>query len=81
MERAGIDETFVRDLVRDQHPDLADLEIRPVRSGWDKQLWRLGDELAVRLPMTERAPEEDRGQSTPPTATLAPVLRRRCSAP
>ncbi|MFD5229022.1 aminoglycoside phosphotransferase family protein [Streptomyces qaidamensis] len=56
MERSGIDETFVRDLVRDQHPDLADLEIRPVPSGWDNQLWRLGDELAVRLPMTERAP-------------------------
>jgi Phosphotransferase enzyme family len=56
VERAGIDETFVRDLVRDQHPDLADFEIRPVPSGWDNQLWRLGDELAVRLPMTERAP-------------------------
>lgn len=56
MERAGTDETFVRDLVRDLHPDLADLEIRPVPSGWDNQLWRLGDELAVRLPMTERAP-------------------------
>jgi aminoglycoside phosphotransferase (APT) family kinase protein len=35
---------------------LADLEIRPVPSGWDNQLWRLGDEPAVRLPMTERAP-------------------------
>ncbi|MFE2217268.1 aminoglycoside phosphotransferase family protein [Streptomyces canus] len=56
MERAGIDEGFVRDLVRDQHPELADLEIRPVPSGWDNQLWRLGNELAVRLPMTERAP-------------------------
>ncbi|WP_328777988.1 aminoglycoside phosphotransferase family protein [Streptomyces canus] len=56
MERASINEGFVRDLVRDQHPELADLEIRPVPSGWDNQLWRLGDELAVRLPMTERAP-------------------------
>ncbi|MEU1005718.1 phosphotransferase [Streptomyces tibetensis] len=56
MERAGIDETFVRDLVRDLHPDLADFDIRPVPSGWDNQLWRLGDELAVRPPMTERAP-------------------------
>ncbi|MGA5206719.1 aminoglycoside phosphotransferase family protein [Streptomyces variegatus] len=33
-----------------------DLAIRPVPSGWDNRLWRLGDELAVRLPMTERAP-------------------------
>ncbi|MFF6877485.1 hypothetical protein ACFY9S_19530 [Streptomyces sp. NPDC012474] len=47
MERVGIDETFVRDLVRGQHPDRADLDIRPVPSGWDNQLWRMGDELAV----------------------------------
>jgi hypothetical protein len=56
VERVDIDEAFVRDLVRDQHLELADLEIRPVPSGWDNQLWRLGNELAVRLPMTERAP-------------------------
>ncbi|MFD0024064.1 aminoglycoside phosphotransferase family protein [Streptomyces sp. NPDC058382] len=56
MERAAVDERFVRALVRDRHPHLAGLEVRPVASGWDNQLWRLGDELAVRLPMTERAP-------------------------
>jgi aminoglycoside phosphotransferase (APT) family kinase protein len=56
MDRAAVDESLVRELLRDQYPDLADLEIRPVPSGWDNQLWRLGEELAVRLPMTERAP-------------------------
>jgi aminoglycoside phosphotransferase (APT) family kinase protein len=41
---------LVRDLVRDQHPDLADRPIRLGARGWDNQLWRLGDDLAVRLP-------------------------------
>ncbi|SEC77918.1 aminoglycoside phosphotransferase family protein [Streptomyces sp. TLI_105] len=51
-----IDEGLVRALLRDRHPDLAELPIRPVPGGWDNQLWRLGDELAVRMPRTERAP-------------------------
>lgn len=37
-------------LLREQHPDLADLPLTFGASGWDNQLWRLGDELAVRLP-------------------------------
>jgi aminoglycoside phosphotransferase (APT) family kinase protein len=41
---------LVRDLVRDQHPDLADRPVRLGARGWDNQLWRLGDDLAVRLP-------------------------------
>jgi aminoglycoside phosphotransferase (APT) family kinase protein len=41
---------LVRDLLRDQHPDLADRPIRLGARGWDNQLWRLGDDLAVRLP-------------------------------
>lgn len=41
---------LVRDLVRDQHPDLAEHPIRLGARGWDNQLWRLGDDLAVRLP-------------------------------
>ena len=46
----------MRALLRDQDPVLADLELRDVNGGWDNQQWRLGDELAVRLPRTERAP-------------------------
>jgi len=41
---------LVRDLLRDQHPDLADHPLELGARGWDNQLWRLGDELAVRLP-------------------------------
>jgi aminoglycoside phosphotransferase (APT) family kinase protein len=43
-------------LLTDQHPDLAGLELRLMDGGWDNQMWRLGDDLAVRLPRTERAP-------------------------
>ena len=52
MTHAGIEITaeLVRDLVRDQHPDLADRPVRLGARGWDNQLWRLGDDLAVRLP-------------------------------
>ncbi|MEK8174463.1 hypothetical protein NKH77_52015 [Streptomyces sp. M19] len=40
---------LVRDLLREQHPDLAGLAIREVAGGWGNQMWRLGDELAVRM--------------------------------
>ncbi len=50
------DEAFVRSLLEEQHPDLAGLELRRVEGGWDNQMWRLGDDLAVRLPRTPRAP-------------------------
>jgi aminoglycoside phosphotransferase (APT) family kinase protein len=41
---------LVRDLLHDQHPDLAGHPVRFGARGWDNQLWRLGDDLAVRLP-------------------------------
>ena len=41
---------LVRDLLRDQHPDLAGRPLALGARGWDNQLWRLGDDLAVRLP-------------------------------
>ncbi|MEV6947102.1 aminoglycoside phosphotransferase family protein [Streptomyces sp. NPDC051172] len=41
---------LVRDLLCDQHPDLVDRPLRFGAFGWDNQLWRLGDDLAVRLP-------------------------------
>ncbi|MFJ9109940.1 aminoglycoside phosphotransferase family protein [Streptomyces sp. NPDC102283] len=48
---------LVRGLLQEQHPDLAGLAVREVAGGWDNQQWRLGGELAVRMPRTERAPE------------------------
>lgn len=42
-------------LVADQHPDLADLPVRLVTSGWDNAVLRLGEDLAVRMPRREAA--------------------------
>lgn len=47
---AEITEALVRGLLREQHPDLAGLPLRRASSGWDNEMWRLGDRLAVRLP-------------------------------
>jgi aminoglycoside phosphotransferase (APT) family kinase protein len=45
-----IDSDLVAGLLADQHPDLAELPLRMVDAGWDNALFRLGDQLAVRLP-------------------------------
>ncbi|WP_371525684.1 aminoglycoside phosphotransferase family protein [Streptomyces sp. NBC_01283] len=52
-----IDEALVRSLLHEQHPDLAGLDLHGTVRGWDNQLWRLGEDLAVRLPCTDRAPD------------------------
>jgi aminoglycoside phosphotransferase (APT) family kinase protein len=46
---------LVRELLEDQHPDLASLELRPFDEGWDNVLYRLGDHYVVRLPRREVA--------------------------
>ncbi|MFI8227865.1 aminoglycoside phosphotransferase family protein [Streptomyces sp. NPDC085900] len=46
---------LVRDLLRDQHPDLAGLPVEFGARGWDNQLWRVGDDLAVRMPWATRS--------------------------
>ncbi|WP_329026619.1 aminoglycoside phosphotransferase family protein [Streptomyces sp. NBC_00690] len=45
-----ITEELIRELLREQHPDLADQPVKLGARGWDNQLWRLGEDLAVRLP-------------------------------
>jgi aminoglycoside phosphotransferase (APT) family kinase protein len=45
-----IDAPLVRELLREQHPDLAGLAIDKAASGWDNEMFRLGDSLCVRLP-------------------------------
>ncbi|GAA2361448.1 aminoglycoside phosphotransferase family protein [Dactylosporangium salmoneum] len=45
-------------LLREQHPDLAGLPLTLGARGWDNQLWRLGDELAVRLPWATQDADE-----------------------
>lgn len=45
-----IDDDLVAALIADQHPDLACLPLQFVDVGWDNAMYRLGDELAVRIP-------------------------------
>ncbi|MGI5242425.1 aminoglycoside phosphotransferase family protein [Dactylosporangium sp. CA-139066] len=49
-----IDAALARHLLRTQHPDL-DGDLTLVASGWDNVIYRLGDDLAVRLPRREVA--------------------------
>jgi aminoglycoside phosphotransferase (APT) family kinase protein len=50
-----IDERQARQLLAAQHPDLADLPIVSIASGWDNHLLRLGDSLALRFPRRQLA--------------------------
>jgi aminoglycoside phosphotransferase (APT) family kinase protein len=45
-----MDVALVTQLLRSQYPDLADLSIRESTSGFDNTIWRLGDDLVIRLP-------------------------------
>jgi len=45
-----VDAALARALLAQQHPDLAELPIRPAASGWDNVMFRLGEALALRLP-------------------------------
>jgi aminoglycoside phosphotransferase (APT) family kinase protein len=70
------EQDLVRALLREQHPDLADLELRDVVGGWGNQMWRLGTELGVRLPRAEGAPALLRAEQR-----WLPVLARRLPLP
>ncbi|HEY2463131.1 MAG TPA: aminoglycoside phosphotransferase family protein [Steroidobacteraceae bacterium] len=50
-----IDERQARQLLAAQHPDLAELSIVAIASGWDNQLLRLGDKLVLRFPRRKAA--------------------------
>jgi aminoglycoside phosphotransferase (APT) family kinase protein len=65
---------LVRDLLRDQHPDLADRPVRLGARGWDNQLWRLGDDLAVRLPWATGGADEHLRNEYTWMPGLAPAL-------
>ena len=45
-----IDPSLVRALIQEQHSDLAHLELNDFGEGWDNRLFRLGNELIVRVP-------------------------------
>jgi len=46
----SIDRSLVIALLQEQHTDLADLPLTEIGEGWDNKLFRLGDDLVVRLP-------------------------------
>jgi aminoglycoside phosphotransferase (APT) family kinase protein len=50
-----IDEELVRALVSSALPELAGLPLRPVPGGWDCDVWRIGHELAMRMPRRSAA--------------------------
>jgi aminoglycoside phosphotransferase (APT) family kinase protein len=45
-----VDAALARALLAGQHPDLAGLPIARAAEGWDNVMFRLGDDLALRLP-------------------------------
>ena len=52
--RAGITAGLVKALLAEQAPQWSNLPVEPVPiDGWDNRTYRLGDELAVRLPSAE----------------------------
>jgi aminoglycoside phosphotransferase (APT) family kinase protein len=50
-----IDEHLVRALIADQRPDLGDLPVTLLASGWDNVMFRLGEGFTARLPRREIA--------------------------
>lgn len=50
-----IDETLVRGLLAEQFPELADRQLALLANGWDNVMYRLGENLTVRLPRRELA--------------------------
>jgi aminoglycoside phosphotransferase (APT) family kinase protein len=50
-----IDAALVRALLREQHPDLAHLDVAPLSAGWDNAMFRLGADLVARIPRRRSA--------------------------
>lgn len=81
----AIDERLVRALLRQQFPAVADRPLERVAHGWDNDVYRLGSDLAVRLPRRQVAADlvehEQRwlGRLGPrlPLPVPAPVLAGR----
>ena len=75
-----IDAALVRSLICEQFPQYAEFDLRPIGSGWDNVMMRLGDDLLVRLPRRSVAvPLIEHEQRWLPT--LAPRLLIAVSAP
>ena len=71
---------LVAELLRSQHPDLAELELRESASGWDNVIYRLGDDLTVRVPRRAAAATAIRNEQRW-LPGLAPLLPLRVPVP
>lgn len=69
----GVD--VVRTLLAEQFPDLAELELVELAYGWDNAIFRLGDDLTVRLPRRALAAQlvEHEQRWLPTLATRLPL--------
>jgi len=76
----GTSAGLVRDLLLDQHPDLAGLPLREVDGGWGNQMWRLGDDLAVRVQRMDTTPDHQLNERRW-LPVLAPHLPLRVPVP
>jgi aminoglycoside phosphotransferase (APT) family kinase protein len=50
-----IDEQLVRSLLKEQHPDLAQLDLKYMAEGWDNKIYKLGQDFLIRLPRRQQA--------------------------
>ncbi len=77
QEEIDVDEALVRRLLATQFPDLADRRLTVVEPwGTDNAIWRLGDDLVVRLPRIHWAKEQVEKEATwlPRLAPHLPVV-------
>ncbi|MET8399108.1 aminoglycoside phosphotransferase family protein [Streptomyces sp900116325] len=75
-----VDEAVVRSLLREQRPDWAALPISPAGEGTDNRMYRLGDQLLIRLPRTPDNAKAIRKEQTW-LPRLAPYLPCRIPEP
>ena len=75
-----VDEAVLRSLLREQRPEWADLPVWPAGAGTDNRMYRLGDELVVRLPRTPDNAQAARKEQTW-LPRLAPRLACRIPEP
>ncbi|MFK0168568.1 phosphotransferase [Streptomyces sp. NPDC090306] len=71
---SGITAEVVRDLLREEYPELAERHVRLGARGWDNQVWRLGDDLAVRLPWATSSADDLLRKEYAWLPGLAPLL-------
>ena len=75
-----IDQGLVQQLLQSQHPDLASLPLTFLASGWDNVMFRLGEDLAVRLPRRTMGADFIKSEQTW-LQVLAPTLPLLAPAP